>query len=269
VRRPRRERGAVARAFERARKEKRAAFVPFLMAGDPDLATTADLVVALAEAGADVVELGVPFSDPIADGPVNQAAAERALASGTTLEKVLATVAALRARTDVAIVLFSYYNPIHRYGPARLAAHAAASGVDGVLCVDLPPEEARGEYLDALRANALDPIFLLAPTSTKERVKAVAEAGSGFVYYVSRTGVTGERAELPRELAKEVTALRKVLKLPVAVGFGISTPEQAGAVAKVADGVVVGSALVRLAADSTRPAASVGRLGRRLRGAIG
>lgn len=269
MRRLRRERGAIARAFERARKEKRAAFVPFLMAGDPDLATTAELVVALAKAGADVVELGVPFSDPIADGPVNQAAAERALASGTTLEKILATVAGLRARTDVALVLFSYFNPIHRYGLARLASHAAASGVDGILCVDLPPEEARGEYLDALHANALDPIFLLAPTSTKERVKAVATAGSGFVYYVSRTGVTGERAELPRELTKEVTALRKALELPVAVGFGISTPEQAAAVGRIADGVVIGSALVRLAFESGEPAAPVRRLAGRIRGALG
>lgn len=268
MRRLRRERGAIARAFERAKQEKRAAFVPFLMAGDPDLATTADLVVALAEAGADVVELGVPFSDPIADGPVNQAAAERALASGTTLEKILATVASLRARNDVAIVLFCYYNPIHRYGLARLASHAAASGVDGILCVDLPPEEARGEYLDALRANALDPIFLLAPTSTKERVKAVAAAGSGFVYYVSRTGVTGERAELPRELAKEVAALRKALELPVAVGFGISTPEQAAAVGGIADGVVVGSALVRLASESADPAAPVRQLAGRIREAL-
>lgn len=268
MKRLRRERGAIARAFERARREKRAAFVPFLMAGDPDLATTADLVVALAEAGADVVELGVPFSDPIADGPVNQAAAERALASGTTLEKILATVAALRSRTDVAIVLFSYFNPIHRYGLARLASHATASGVDGVLCVDLPPEEAQGEYLDALRANALDPIFLLAPTSTKDRVKAVAKSGSGFVYYVSRTGVTGERAELPRELAKEVTALRKALKLPVAVGFGISTPEQAAAVARIADGVVVGSALVRLAVGSGKPLSAVRSAADRIRGAM-
>jgi len=268
VKRLRRERGAIARAFERAKKEKRAAFVPFVMAGDPDLATTADLVVALAAAGADVVELGVPFSDPIADGPVNQAAAERALASGTTLERILATVASLRERSDVAIVLFSYYNPIHRYGAARLASHAAASGVDGILCVDLPPEEARGEYLDALRTNALDPIFLLAPTSTQRRVKAVATAGSGFVYYVSRTGVTGERAELPGELAKEVTTLRNALRLPVAVGFGISTPEQAAAVARIADGVVVGSALVRLAAESTDSAASVRRLAERLHSAL-
>lgn len=268
MRRLRRERGAIARAFERARKEKRAAFVPFLMAGDPDLATTADLVVALAEAGADVVELGVPFSDPMADGPVNQAAAERALAAGTTLERILATVASLRARTDVAIVLFSYFNPIHRYGVARLAEHAAASGVDGILCVDLPPEEAQGEYLDALGAHALDPIFLLAPTSTKARVRAVARVASGFVYYVSRTGVTGERAELPRELAEEVTALRKALNLPVAVGFGISTPQQAAAVARIADGVVVGSALVRLAAESRKPAEAVRRTGRSLRASM-
>jgi tryptophan synthase alpha chain len=268
VRRPRRERGAIARALERAKKEKRAAFVPFLMAGDPDLATTADLVVELAEAGADVVELGVPFSDPIADGPVNQAAAERALAAGTTLERILATVAELRSRTDVAIVLFSYCNPIHRYGPARFATHAAASGVDGVLCVDLPPEEAEGEYLDSLCANAIDPIFLIAPTSTRDRVKAVASSGSGFVYYVSRTGVTGERAELPRELAREVTTLRKASKLPVVVGFGIGTPEQAAAVGRVADGVVVGSALVRLAAESTDPAASVRHLAERLHSAL-
>ncbi|KAB2963981.1 MAG: tryptophan synthase subunit alpha [Thermoanaerobaculia bacterium] len=268
MRRLRRERGAIARAFERARKEKRAAFVPFLMAGDPDLATTTDLVVALAEAGADVVELGVPFSDPMADGPVNQAAAERALAAGTTLERILATVASLRARTDVAIVLFSYFNPIHRYGVARLAEHAAASGVDGILCVDLPPDEAQGDYLDALRTHALDPIFLLAPTSTRERVRAVARVASGFVYYVSRTGVTGERAELPRDLAKEVTALRKALKLPVAVGFGISTPQQAAAVARIADGVVVGSALVRLAAESRKPAEAVRRTGRSLRASM-
>lgn len=268
MRRPRRERGAIARAFERAKREKRAAFVPFLMAGDPDLATTAELVVALAEAGADVVELGVPFSDPIADGPVNQAAAERALAAGTTLERILATVASLRARTDVAIVLFSYFNPIHRYGATRFVEHAAASGVDGVLCVDLPPEEAAGDYLDALGAHALDPIFLLAPTSTKERVRAVARVASGFVYYVSRTGVTGERPELPRELAKEVTALRRALKLPVAVGFGISTPQQAAAVARLADGVVVGSALVRLAAESGKPAEAVRRAARSLHAAL-
>jgi tryptophan synthase alpha chain len=240
---------AIAAAFARARADRRAAFVPYLTAGDPHLDVTAALVVALARAGADVVELGVPFSDPIADGPVNQAAASRALAAGTTLEQILATVARLRAATRVPLVLFTYFNPVHAYGLKRFAEHAAASGVDGVLCVDLPPEEAKGEYLDALARFGLDPVFLLAPTSTRERVKAVARAGSGFVYYVSRTGVTGERAELPRGLDREVADLRHRLKLPVAVGFGISTPDQVAAVAKIADGVVVGSALVRLVAD--------------------
>ncbi len=236
----------IASAFARARQERRAAFVPFLVAGDPDLETTEELVLALASAGSDVVELGVPFSDPIADGPVNQAAATRALASGTTLARILATVERLRRRTDIAIVLFTYFNPLLRYGLSRLASHASESGVDGVLCVDLPPEEAAGEYLTALERAGLDAIFLLAPTSTPRRIRAVARVASGFVYYVSRTGVTGERATLPRELAAEVRALRRRVSLPIAVGFGISTPEQAAQVARIADGVVVGSALVRL-----------------------
>lgn len=252
--------GRVGAAFERARDEGRAAFVPFLMAGDPGLGATAALVEALAAAGADVVELGVPFSDPIADGPVNQAAAGRALSAGTTLAGILELVARLRRRTDVPLVLFSYFNPIHRYGVRRFAQHARAAGADGVLCVDLPPEEAAGEYLDALAASALDPVFLLAPTSTSERMRAVARAGRGFVYYVSRTGVTGERAELPRGLAAEVREVRRRVKLPVAVGFGISTPEQVRAVARIADGVVVGSALVRLAAEPARGASPVERV---------
>ena len=237
-------------AFARARADGRAAFIPYITAGDPDLAATERLAVALAAAGADILELGVPFSDPIADGPVNQAAAARALASGTTLVGILALVARLQPRLGIPVVLFTYFNPIHAYGVARFAEHAAASGVDGVLCVDLPPEEAEGEYLDALRAHGLDAIFLLAPTSTRERVRAVARLGSGFVYYVSRTGVTGEQGELPAALAREAKALGKALKLPLAVGFGISTRPQVAAVAKVADGVVVGSALVRLIAEA-------------------
>ncbi len=237
-------------AFARARAQRRAAFIPYITAGDPDLAATERLAVALASAGADVLELGVPFSDPIADGPVNQAAAVRALAAGTTLVGILALVARLKPRLGIPVVLFTYFNPIHAYGVARFAEHAAASGVDGVLCVDLPPEEAEGDYLDALRAHGLDAIFLLAPTSTRERVRAVARLGSGFVYYVSRTGVTGEQGELPAALAREAKALGKALKLPLAVGFGISTRLQVAAVAKVADGVVVGSALVRLIAEA-------------------
>jgi tryptophan synthase alpha chain len=239
----------IGHAFVLAREEGRAAFIPFLMAGDPDLEISAELALALAEAGADVVELGVPFSDPLADGPVNQAAAARALAAGATLAGVLHLAAAVRARTAVPLVLFSYFNPIHRYGVRRFAEHAAASVVDGVLCVDLPPEEAAGAYLDALAGHGLEPVFLLAPTSTAARVKAVRRAGRGFVYYVSRTGVTGERDSLPAALTREVARLRRALALPVAVGFGIASVEQVRAVARVADGVVVGSALVRLVAE--------------------
>jgi tryptophan synthase alpha chain len=240
---------AIAQAFARCRAEKRAAFVPFLTAGDPSLEVTEDLLVALAGAGADVIELGVPFSDPLADGPVIQASSARALAGGVTLPLILELVARYRNRLRVPIVVFTYYNPLHAYGLARFAEQASASGVDGVLCVDLPPEEAAGEYLDALRREGLDAIFLLAPTSTKQRVARVAKAGSGFLYYVSRTGTTGERASLPSELPDEVAALRKKVKLPIVVGFGVSTPEQASAVARFADGVVVGSALVRLVGD--------------------
>jgi len=256
----------IADAFERARRERRAAFVPYLTAGDPDLAATAQLVRALEEAGADVVELGVPFSDPIADGPVNQAAASRALDAGTTLTGILEQVARLRRDTEVPLVLFTYCNPVLRYGVERFAEHAADSGIDGVLCVDLPVEEAAGEYLETLRAHGIDPIFLLAPTSTPARVKAVARVASGFVYYVSRTGVTGERSALPVGLEREVRALRRRLKLPVVVGFGISTAAQAAAVARIADGVVVGSALVRVVGEHGGDDDLAERLGERAAG---
>lgn len=257
----------ILRAFELARREDRAAFVPFLMAGDPDLATTRELVLALAAAGADVVELGVPFSDPIADGPVNQAAAARALASGASVEAILIAVGEIRRSTPIPIVLFTYFNPVHAYGVERFAEHAAASGADGVLCVDLPVEEAEGAYLEALGEHGLDAVFLLAPTSTKQRVRQVVRRGSGFVYYVSRTGVTGERDALPEGLEAEVAALRRAIDKPLAVGFGISTPQQAAAVARIADGVVVGSALVRVVeadAGARDLPARVGRLAARL-----
>jgi tryptophan synthase alpha chain len=236
---------AIALAFARARRQRRAAFIPYITAGDPGLDVTAALLHALADAGADVIEIGVPFSDPIADGPVNQRAAARALAAGTTLSGILGLVAQERARVGVPIVLFTYVNPILARGPERFAEQAAASGVDGILCVDLPPEEA-AEIAAPLLERGLDTIFLLAPTSTKERMRLVARTSTGFAYYVSRTGVTGERASLPRELQREVKAVRKSLPVPLAVGFGISTPEQVRAVGRIADGVVVGSALVRL-----------------------
>jgi tryptophan synthase alpha chain len=237
---------AIEEAFFNCSHEGRAAFIPFLMAGDPDLGVTAEHLQALAAGGADVIELGVPFSDPIADGPVNQRAAVRALASGTKLSGILQLVARHRDRLRVPIVLFTYFNPVHARGVERFAEQAAASGVDGVLCVDLPPEEGERELFPALREQGVDTIFLLAPTSTRERVKRVAESSTGFVYYVSRTGVTGERTALPGDLVRDVRGLRRRLDQPLAVGFGISTPQQVAAVGEIADGVVVGSALVRL-----------------------
>ena len=236
--------------FDRCREEGRAAFIPFLTAGDPDLATTAELLGALVRGGADLIELGVPFSDPIADGPVIQRAAVRALASGTTLAGVLELVARQRDRLGVPIVLFTYFNPIHARGVKAFADQASASGVDGVLCVDLPPEEAAEEFIPVLRERCIDTVFLLAPTSDLKRIRQVGEASTGFVYYVSRTGVTGVREQLAPELLGEAKRLRRRLDLPLAVGFGISTPEQVKAVAGVADGVVVGSALVRQVEDN-------------------
>ncbi len=243
---------AISEVFERCRREKRAAFIPFLTAGDPDLETTAALMQAMADGGADLIELGVPFSDPIADGPVIQRASTRALASGTTLSGILRLVARHRDRLGVPILLFSYFNPIHARGLESFAEQAAASGVDGLLCVDLPPDEgARQEFMPVMRRYGLDTVFLLAPTSTKERIRRVAQYSTGFVYYVSRTGITGDQGSLPKELVKEVRSLRRKLSLPLAVGFGITTPEQAASVARVADGVVVGSALVKLIEEKT------------------
>jgi tryptophan synthase alpha chain len=236
----------IGEAFTRCRLENRAALIPFIMAGDPDLAATFDLIGALVEGGADIIELGVPFSDPIADGPVNQRAAVRGLASGTNLAGVLDVVARARGRWQVPIVLFSYFNPILAQGVDEFARRASESGLDGVLCLDLPPEEAVPEFVDVLTVAELAPIFLLAPTSTRSRVRQVDKLAQGFVYYVSRAGVTGVRRELAPELIRQASALRRRLHHPLAVGFGISTPEQVAQVSAVADGVVVGSALVRL-----------------------
>ena len=239
---------AISEVFAECRRDKRAAFIPFLSAGDPDLQTTGSLLQALVMGGADIIELGVPFSDPIADGPVIQSASVRALKAGTNLSGILRLVARQRDRLGVPVVLFTYYNPIHVRGIENFAEQAASSGVDGVLCVDLPPEEA-DEYVHAMRQHDLDTIFLLAPTSTRDRVAKVQALSTGFVYYVSRTGVTGDQGALPKELMKQAKRLRRKLSHPLAVGFGINTPEQVAAVAKVADGVVVGSALVNLVAE--------------------
>lgn len=238
---------AISEAFARCREQRRSAFIPFLTAGDPDLETTGELLQAMADGGADLIELGVPFSDPIADGPAIQRASTRALASGTTLSAILRLVARRRDRLGVPVLLFSYYNPIHARGVDGFAEQAAASGVDGVLCVDLPPDEGAADgFVPAMRRHGLDTVFLLAPTSTKERIRRVAQYSTGFVYYVARVGITGSRDALPAELIKEVRRMRRKLVQPLAVGFGITTPEQAAALRKVADGVVVGSELVRL-----------------------
>ena len=236
--------------FARCREEKRAAFIPYLTGGDPDLETSARLIEALADGGADIIEVGVPFSDPIADGPVNQRAAVRALEAGVTLPGILEMVARVRTRIETPIVLFSYFNPLLAHGLQTVAEQAAISGVDGILCVDLPPDEDDGGFRDYCSAAGVDSVYLLSPTSTPARVRIVAEASSGFVYYVSRTGVTGVQKELTSELQKELKKIRRKVDLPVAVGFGISSPEQVSAVAKVADGVVVGSALVRLVEEN-------------------
>jgi tryptophan synthase alpha chain len=240
---------AIDEVFARCSAERRAAFIPFIMAGDPSLAVTATLMDALVAGGADLIELGVPWSDPIADGPVNQRAAARSLAGGTKLSGIFELVARHRERLGVPIVLFSYFNPVHARGVERFAEQAAASGVDGVLCVDLPPEEGAHEFVPALRERGVDTVFLLAPTSTKERIDLICGVSSGFVYYVSRTGVTGVRDDLERDLTKDIKRCRRRLDLPLAVGFGISRPAQVAAVASEADGVVVGSALVRLIED--------------------
>lgn len=233
------------RAFARARAEGRAALVVFAEAGDPDSATTRRLLPALEDAGADVLELGIPFSDPIADGPTIQRASERALAGGTTLASALDLLGEARGSGFAApAVVFSYANPILALGEAEFARRAAAAGADGVLVTDLPPEEGK-EFAGILRRSRLDPIYLLAPTSTDGRLRRAASLSRGFVYLVSRSGITGARAALPEGLATLVARVREVVPtLPLAVGFGISTPEQVREVARLADGVVVGSAVV-------------------------
>ena len=235
--------GRIADAFDRARNENRAALVIYLCAGDPDLDTTVDLVVAAAEAGADVIELGVPFSDPTADGPAIQRAAERALARGATLAKVLDSVRAVLMRTVVPILLFGYYNPILAYGERRLVDDAAKAGADGFLVVNLPPEES-SELRDPAIAKGLDFVPLVAPTSDPERVRQAAEAATSFIYYVSMTGVTGSKAADLASAADRAAALQRAVERPVALGFGVKTADDVRTVAPKVDGVVVGSAVV-------------------------
>ncbi len=230
--------------FAARRAEGRPAFVAFLTAGDPSLDRTVEAALELEAAGADVLELGVPFSDPVADGPVIQRSSERALARGVTLGTVLRVVRRIRERSALPLLLFSYFNPLLQHGLERLAGEAKQAGVDGALVTDLPPEEA-GEWLAAARRAELDTVFLASPTSPEERLRRVAEASRGFVYAVSRMGVTGERRSLSEEARPLVERLRALTEVPVVLGFGLGTPEQVKDAASAADGVVVGSALVR------------------------
>ena len=235
----------IAPAFERLHAARRRALIPFLVAGDPGVDVTVRAVEALSEAGADLIELGVPFSDPVADGPVNQRAYVRALAAGVSLHTVFDLVKTLRTRATLPIVLLSYYNPILQYGLEEFCRDAAGAGVDGVVVPDLPPDEG-GDLAGPAKTAGLDVIFLLAPTSTDSRIDLVAAHSSGFIYCVSLTGVTGPRDQLADGVDDLVQRIRRRTPLPICVGFGVSTPEQAQSVAAVADGVIVGSALVAL-----------------------
>lgn len=234
--------------FDQLGQRGETALVPFLTAGDPDIKRTLDLVLELDKAGADVIELGMPFSDPMADGPTIQAASERALAAGTTLEQVLDLVKQVRMTSEIPIVLMGYYNPIFHYGRERFSNDAAAAGVDGLLLVDLPPEEV-DEMMPFMAQVGLDMITLMAPTTTPERRVRLAAAAQGYLYYVSMTGVTGAQKITPEAIRTAVEEIRSLADVPVAVGFGISSAEDARAVGAFADGVVVGSALVNIIAE--------------------
>tara|TARA_Y100000588_G_scaffold138352_1_gene152126 strand:+ start:111 stop:905 length:795 start_codon:yes stop_codon:yes gene_type:complete len=241
------------RCFERLKHESKKGFIAYIGAGDPDLESTKNITLELAQSGVDIIELGVPFSDPIADGLVNQLAAQRGLQSGTTTEGVLETVKAIREESDIPIVLYIYYNLIHRRGLEDFIRTAAKSGVDGLLTLDLPPEEA-DNYELIMAQSGMNSIWLIAPTTPEERIKIIAERGSGFIYYVSREGVTGMRQDVVTQLKDRVDIIRKYTNLPIAVGFGISTPPQIHQVSADCDAVVVGSAIVdRIRKGSNNP----------------
>jgi tryptophan synthase alpha chain len=235
----------IGRLFQTLARDNRKGLVAYLTAGDPHPDRTPALIHALVRGGADLIELGVPFSDPIADGPVIQLGGERALKAGTTLKRVLQIAAEVRKSSEVPLLLFTYLNPVMRYGLDRLAADASAAGIDGCLLIDASVEEAH-DYVGAMHRHGLDTVFLAAPTSTERRLRLVAEYSRGFIYLVSRTGVTGERDSLSNLVSPLVDAMRKVTDLPLAVGFGVSKPEHVAELGRQVEAVVVGSAIVRL-----------------------
>lgn len=240
------------RVFHEARAEGRKVLIPFITAGDPDLETTARMIPLIAEAGGDIIELGIPFSDPMADGPTIQLSSERALKGGATLTSILSTIKSSREHTDVPIVLMGYYNPLFRYGVERFALDAGSAGVDGLLVVDLPPEESR-DLSRHCRKHGIRLIRLATPTTDRARFLRIASEAGGYIYYVSVTGVTGARTQLPEDLADRVGEMKSLIDIPVVIGFGIGTPELARSAAAAADGVVVGSALVRLFQQNVGP----------------
>jgi len=256
--------GRITRRFGELANVGELGLVAYITAGDPSLEASEQIVLAAAEAGADVIELGVPFSDPVADGPTIQRASERALRSGTTLAGVIELVRRLRAHTDVGLMLFSYFNPILQMGLAQFAEASAAAGADGVLVTDLIPEEA-AEYRTVMRTRSLDTIFLAAPTSTDERLEKIAACSSGFLYLISRTGVTGVREALPEDLPGLAKRARRFTQLPLAVGFGISQPAHVSILGGIADAAVVGSALVSEIEKASTPGAAATAVAERVR----
>lgn len=253
--------------FKELKSQKKKAFIAYITAGDPDLKTTGRIVLALERSEVDIIELGIPFSDPLADGPTIQAASQRALRKKTTLKKIFAMVKALRTRTEVPIVFMTYYNPVLRYGLDAFFKDCRRRGVDGVIVPDLPCEEAK-DLIRSGRAAGVATIFLAAPTSTGQRIKDIAKNSRGFIYYVSLTGVTGARAKLPPDVLANLRRIKSMTSKPVAVGFGISAAAQARALAKTADGVIVGSAIVKIIGERKNILARVSRFAGNLAGAI-
>jgi tryptophan synthase alpha chain len=235
----------IAATFARLKDEGRGALMPFVTVGDPSPARSPDVLHAVVRGGADLIELGFPYSDPLADGPTIQQSSQRALEAGTTLDRVFAIAAELRQATDIPLVLMTYFNPILQRGPERYLATAKEVGIDGLIVPDLPPDEG-AEFYAACDAIGIDPILLLAPTSTDDRIRLACDGGRGFIYYVSLTGITGARASLAANLSGKLAHIRAFTDLPLAVGFGLSTPEHVGEVTQFADGAIVGSALVRV-----------------------
>jgi tryptophan synthase alpha chain len=234
--------------FRRLKTEGGKALIPYIMAGDPSLESTRRFVLDLESAGADIIELGVPFSDPLADGPTIQRAAERALKNGTTLKKVLGLVRKIRKESEIPLILMTYFNPVFRFGIENFVREAVTKGVDGVIIPDLIPDEA-GDFIEVARRHKLNTVFLLAPTSTSDRVRKVIRSSSGFIYYVSITGITGSKLTTGKTMKDNLKKIRKQAGKPVAVGFGISNAREAGEVSKLADGVIIGSAIVKLIAS--------------------